>query len=175
MLVRSQRNAFAVAAAVQAEARRMEPRTIVSGVTSMDAVVTRASAMWTLSVWMFGLFATAAVLLVCVGLFSTVSFDTTRRSKEFALRIALGAGSRDIARNALASTGPHVVAGVSVGLVLAAIGSRAMTRLLFGVNPLDVSTYVGVICLTATTVAAGCFLPLYRTTHIDPASALRRD
>jgi ABC-type lipoprotein release transport system permease subunit len=50
-----------------------------------------------------------------------------------------------------------------------------MTHLLFGVSPLDVSTYVGVLVLTLTTVTAGCFVPLYRTTQIDPASALRRE
>jgi hypothetical protein len=175
LVVRSPRNGFAVAAAVQAEARRMEPRTIVSGITPMEAVVGRAMATWTLSVWMFGLFATAAVVLVCVGLFSTVSLDAARRSREFALRLALGARARDIAQNALTSTGTHVFVGISSGLVLAMLGTRSMTRLLFGVNPLDALTYAGVIFLTAVTVVIGCLLPVYRTTQIDPASVLRRD
>jgi putative ABC transport system permease protein len=175
LVVRSSRDAVAVAAAVRAEARRMEPRTIISGITSMRAVVDRAAATWTLSVWMFGLFAIAAVVLVCVGVFSSVSLDAMRRSKEFALRIALGARSRDIAQTALASTGVDVLGGAVFGMILAIIGSRAMTRLLFGVGPLDVSIYVGVVCLTALTIAIGCVLPLYRTTRIDPASALRRD
>jgi putative ABC transport system permease protein len=175
LVVRSSRDAVAVAAAVRAEARRMEPRTIVSGMTSMEAVVDRAAATWTLSVWMFGLFATAAVILICVGLFSSVSLDAAAQSREFALRIALGAGPRHIAQHALASTGVAVLAGGWIGLVLAMIASQAMTRLLLGVSPLDVSTYVGVVCVTATTVAAGCWWPVYRTIHIDPASALRRD
>jgi predicted permease len=175
LVVRSTRAGVAVAAAVQAEARRMEPRTIVSGITPMTSIVDRATATWTLSVWMFGLFATVAVVLVCVGLFSSVSLDATRRSREFALRIALGALPRDIVRTAVASTGAHVVAGVVVGVVLALAASRAMTGLLFGVNPLDAWTYAAVVCVAAATVAIGWVLPLYRTTRIDPASALRRE
>jgi putative ABC transport system permease protein len=175
LLVRSTGNNLAVAAAVKAEARRMEPRTIVSGITSMEAVVGRATAMWTFSVWMFGLFATAAAILVSVGLFSTVSLDAARRSGEFALRIALGARSRDIARHALTSIGAHVVVGTAVGLVLALLGMQAMSRLLFGVSPLDTLTFAGVVCVTALTVTVGCLVPVYRATHIDPASALRRD
>jgi putative ABC transport system permease protein len=173
LVVRSTRHGIAVAAAVQAEARRMEPRAIVSGITSIAAVVDRATATWTLSVWMFGLFAATAVLLVCVGLFSTVSLDIARRSKEFALRIALGAQSRDIARHALTSTGTYVLAGIGVGLVLAVLSTRWMTSLLFGVDALDRVTYVGVVSLTALTVAIGCSFPVYRATRIDPGSALR--
>src|SRR5262245_39909655 len=175
LVVRSSRDAVAVAATVRAEAHRTAPRAVISGITSMQEVVDRAAATWTLSAWMFGLFAAAAVVLACVGLFSTVSLDATRRSREFALRIALGAGSRDIAKAALRPTGVHILAGLWIGLGLAIIGSRAMSRLLFGVSPLDVSTYVGVVCLTATTVATACFLPVYRTTQIDPASALKRE
>jgi putative ABC transport system permease protein len=175
MVVRSTRDGMAVAAAVQAEARRLKAETLVSGITSMEAVIGRATAMWNLSAWMLGLFAGAAVLLVCVGLFSTVSLDATRRSKEFALRIALGARSRDIARHVLTSTGMHLLAGVSSGLALAIVGTRWMASLLFGVEPLDTLTYAGVVCLTALTVAIGCSFPAYRATRVNPGSALRRD
>jgi putative ABC transport system permease protein len=175
IVVRSSRDPVAMAAAVQAEARRMEPRTIVSGITTMEAVIDRARATWTLSVWMFGAFAAVAIVLVCVGLFSSVSLDAARRSKEFALRMALGAEASQIVRAALASTAVYVLASVCLGIVLAVVGSRAMTRLLFGVSPLDPSTYAAVLGLTAMTVVAGCVWPLYRTTRIAPATLLRRD
>jgi ABC-type antimicrobial peptide transport system permease subunit len=141
----------------------------------MESVVDRAMATWNLSVWMFGLFAAAAVLLVCGGLFSTVSLDAARRSREFALRIALGARARDIARHVLASPGIHVLGGISVGLLLAALGTQWMTALLFGVQPLDALTYAGVLALTALAIGLGGFLPAYRATRIDPGSLLRRN
>jgi putative ABC transport system permease protein len=175
VVVRSSREAVAVAAAIQVEARRMAPRTLISGMTTLGAVVDRAAATWTLSAWMLGLFAANAVVLVCVGLFSSVSLDAARRLPEFALRIALGAQSRDIVTAALASTGRYLVVGGAIGLLMAVLGSQAMSRLLFGVHPWDIWTYAGVLGLMATTVAIGCFLPVYRTTRIEPATALRRD
>jgi putative ABC transport system permease protein len=175
LMVRSSQSAVAVAAAIQAEARQMEPRTMVSGITTMSAVVDRAQAAWTLSVWMFGLFAIAALTLSCVGLFSTVSLDAARRSKEFAVRIALGARPANIVRHALSAVGTQILAGVFAGLVLAVFATRWMTSLLFGIEPLDVPTYAGVICLIATAAIVGCALPAYRVTRIDPGSVLKRD
>lgn len=174
LVVRSSHDERAVAAAVQAEARRMEPRTIVSGMTSMEAVIERATATWRLSVWMFGLFAAVATALVAVGLFSTVSLDTARRSTELALRLALGARVRNVVAAALARTGGSVLAGVVVGLAVSVAGSRAIASLLFDVGPTDPWTYAGVVAVVGAAAVAGCLLPVYRTTRIDPASVLRR-
>jgi predicted permease len=175
LMVRSSRNAVAVAAAIQAEARAIEPRTMISGVTTMSAVIDRAQATWTLCVWMFGLFAIAALTLSCVGLFSTVSLDAARRSKEFALRIALGAQPRNIARHVVGAVGTQLLAGVVAGLVLSVLGTRWMTSLLFGVEPLDGPTYAGVIGLIVSAVIVGCWWPSCRATRIDPGSMLKRD
>lgn len=175
LVLRSHRAGLATAAAVQMEARRMEPRAFVSGITSMDAVVDRATATWTLSVWMFGLFGTTAVLLVGVGLFSTVSLDAGRRSREFALRIALGARAIDIAWRALSSISTYVLAGTVVGLVAAVLITRLMTPLLFDVTTLDPWTYAGVLALTLLTVAIACYRPVDRAIRIAPASLLRLD
>jgi putative ABC transport system permease protein len=175
VMVRSSRNVVAIAAAVQAEARRMEPRTMIGGITSMSAVVDRAQAVWTLSVWMFGMFAIAALTLSCVGLFSTVSLDAARRSKEFALRVALGAQPRNIARHAMSTLSTQLVAGGIGGLALAVFGTQWMTSLLFGVDPLDGRTYAGVIGLIVATGIVGCAWPSYRATRIDPVSILKRE
>ncbi len=175
LMVRSSRNAVAVAAAIEAEARRMEPKAIIGGITTMSAIVDRAQAVWTLSVWMFGVFAIAALTLSCVGLFSTVSMDATRRSREIALRIALGARPRNIAGHVLSAVGKPLSVGVVAGLALATFSTHWMTSLLFGVEPLDGATYLGVIGLIAAAGLVGCSWPSYRAARIDPASILKRE
>ncbi len=175
LMVRSSRNPVAVAAAIEAEARRMEPKTIIGGITTVSAIVDRARAVWTLSVWMFGVFAMAALTLSCVGLFSTVSLDAARRSKEIALRIALGAQPRNIARHVVNAVGKPLVAGVITGLALAVFSTHWMTSLLFGVEPLDGATYLGVIGLVVAAGLVGCSWPSYRAARIDPAAVLKRE
>ena len=141
----------------------------------MSAIVDRAQAVWTLSVWMFGVFAIAALTLSCVGLFSTVSMDATRRSREIALRIALGARPRNIAGHVLSAVGKPLSVGVVAGLALATFSTHWMTSLLFGVEPLDGATYLGVIGLIAAAGLVGCSWPSYRAARIDPASILKRE
>ena len=175
LMVRSSRNTVALAAAIQAEARRTEPRAMISGLTTMSAVVDRAQAAWTLGAWMFGMFAVAALMLSCVGLYSTVSLDAARRSKEFALRIALGAGPRNIARHVLSAVGTPFLAGVIAGLALAVIGTRLMANLLFDVEPLDPPTYTSVIGLIMFAGIVSCWWPSYRATRTDPGSVLKQD
>ncbi len=84
------------AAAVQAEARRLDPRVVVDRLTTMDAIVSRAVAPWRFSIWMFTVFASLALVLAAVGLFSLVSLDVAQRRREFAIRLALGARPGDI-------------------------------------------------------------------------------
>lgn len=173
VIVRTREHPVATAAAVEAEVRRLAPRAIVTDVTTMQAVVGRATASWTLSTWMFGLFALAAVALVGAGLFSSVTLDSARRSHELALRRALGALPHHLARIAASTTGMCALVGAIVGLLLGTAAARAMAHLLFEVSPVDLFTYVAVACLVGATVLAAAFRPLSRAVRADPASVLR--
>lgn len=174
LVVRSTRDGLAIAGAIQAEARRVEPRAIFNGTITMEAVVRRATATWTLAAWLFGLFAVSAVVLVCVGLFSTLSLEVTRRSREFALRIALGARAADIVRRALGTIGGCVLSGAAIGLVLAVLTAGFLGRLLFEIQPVDAVTYAAVVCMIALTAGAACLVPIHRVTRISPVDELRR-
>jgi putative ABC transport system permease protein len=175
LVVRTSRDPLTVAGAVQAEARRLDARVVIDRLTTMDAIVLRAVAPWRFSVWMFTLFAVLAFVLATVGLFSLVSLDVAQRRHEFAVRLAVGAQRGDVRRSVLMSALWRVVPGVAFGVLAAVLGTRAIRNILFGVEPIDLTTYLTVIVLVLAVVTAASWLPAHRAAGIDPLALLRRE
>lgn len=174
VVVRSSGNLHGLAAAVQAEARRLDPQVLVDGVTTMDAVVTRAMAPWRFSMWAFTVFAAFAFALATVGLFSMVSLDVANRRQEFAVRLALGAERGHVLRSVLFRAGGRAAAGAAVGVFLAVVSTQAIDAILFGVSALDPRTYAGVIGVVLTVVTVASYIPARRASLTDPLPLLRR-
>jgi predicted permease len=175
LVIRTSGDVRRVAAAVHAEARRLDPRVVVDRLTTMEGIVSRAVAPWRFSVWMFTLFAVSAFALAAVGLFSLVSLDVAQRRHEIAVRVALGAQRADILGPLLLAAGGRALAGVSIGLVAAIVGTRGIRGLLFGVGALDVTTYGVVVALVFAVVAVAAYLPARRAAEVDPLTLLRGD
>jgi len=175
LVVRTEDNPLATTAAVRAIAKSLDPRVVIDRVTTYESLVARAVAPWRLSAWMFTLFAGLASLLAAVGLFSLVSLDVAGRQREFAIRMALGALPRDILRLAAGSALWQVAIGVSLGLLVALGATRALGVLLFGVEPLDGLTYVGVVALVLSMVSIAVYWPARRAAHVQPSMLLRRE
>lgn len=175
LTVRTSADPIALVSVIQAEARRIYPAVLIDGVTTLDAVVGRAVAPWRFSVWLFTLFAALAFLLAMVGLFSVVSLDVVQRSREFAVRLTLGAQRRDILRRVLLSAALRVFAGLALGVGVAAGVTRWMRSLLFGIEPLDAVTYGAVVALVLAIVFLASLLPARRAAGIDPLILLRRE
>lgn len=175
LVVRTSGNPLNLAVAIQAEARRLDSRVIIDGITTMDAVVSRAVAPWRFSVWMFTLFAILAFALATIGLFSLVSLDVAHRHHEFAVRVALGAQRQDLVRSVLLPAGGRVVTGVTLGVLAAVVGTRAIQGILFDVQVLDLVTYALVLALIFCVVTVATYLPARRAAGVDPLALLRRD
>jgi putative ABC transport system permease protein len=175
LVVRTSRDPLTVATAVQAEARRLDARVVIDRLTTMDAIVSRAVAPWRFSVWMFMLFAVLAFVLATVGLFSLVSLDVAQRRHEFAVRLAVGAQRGDVRRSVLMSAMWRVVPGLAFGLSVAVLGTRAIRHILFGVEPVDLTTYIAVIMLVLVVVTAASWLPAHRAADTDPLTLLRQE
>jgi putative ABC transport system permease protein len=175
LVVRTSGDPLTVAGAVQAEARRLDPRVLIDRLTTMDAIVSRAVAPWRFSVWMFTLFAVLAFVLATVGLFSLASLDVAHRRNEFAVRLALGARRGDVRRSVLVSALRRVVLGLTLGVLTAVAGTRAIRHILFGVDLLDPTTYLAVILLVIAVVTSASWLPARRAADVDPLALLRRE
>ncbi len=175
VVLRTSGDPLTLAGALQSEARRLDSQVLVDGMTTMDAIVSRAVAPWRFSVWMFTLFAAMAFVLATLGLFSLVSLDVAHRRHEFAIRVALGAQSRDVVRSVMTAAGRQVLVGLGVGVLMAAAGTRAVQGILFGVPVFDFPTYVMVIGLLLAVVLSASYLPARRAAGADPLALLRRD
>jgi predicted permease len=169
------RNALAVAAAIQTLARNSDPRALVSGISMLDDIVNNEIAPWRFSAWAFALFAVLAFALATIGLFSVVSLDVTNRRHEFAIRMAVGATGGQIVSGVFRSAGGRAAIGIAAGLAVAAVATRSLQGLLYGVHAIDVITYAAVAGLVAVVVAIASYVPARRATLVNPLTLLRRD
>ncbi len=117
----------------------------------------------------------AGLLLAAIGLYGVLSFSTAQRTREIGVRMALGAARRDVLRLILREGMRVVTVGVAIGLILATLASRALVPFLFGVDPLDPATFVGMTSVLGAVAFAASFVPARRAAGADPLVALRQD
>ncbi len=122
-----------------------------------------------------GVFAAFALLLASLGLYGSISYGVSRRSREFGVRMALGSDRGAILRGVLAEGGRLVVTGLGLGAAGALILAHFLSSALTEVSPFDVPTFVvSALVLAAATVGAA-LLPAVRATRVDPVEALRHE
>ena len=120
-----------------------------------------------------GTFAVLALVLAMVGVFGVLAYSVQQRTREFGVRIALGATTRSVLALVVASATPIVAIGALGGLGAAAALSRTIASFLFGVRPTDPMTFAFVGLVIAMTAAAAMAAPALRATRVDPVEAFR--
>jgi ABC-type antimicrobial peptide transport system permease subunit len=128
---------------------------------------------------MFTVFGGVAVILASVGLYGVMSFSVNQRTQEFGIRMALGADHRRILRMVLRQGAIQLIAGLVLGLGLAAmigvIGREGIANQLFDISPLDSPTYAAVALLLTVVAFLATLVPALRATRVDPMIALRAE
>jgi ABC-type lipoprotein release transport system permease subunit len=122
---------------------------------------------------LMSVFGIVAVVLTAAGIFGVLSQLVTRKTREIGVRMALGARSVDIMRLVLSRSAALLVVGTVLGLSGAALLTRFLEALLFGVRPLDPASFTAVTCLLLAIAFLACWLPTRRAMGVDPAVALR--
>jgi putative ABC transport system permease protein len=175
IVVRTSVDPTGVASAIRSIARELDASAIVDNITTLDAVVNRAEAPWRLTMWLFVMFAGLAFVLSALGLFALVALDVAQRQREFAIRSALGASREVIVRGVLVRAGWRVAAGSVLGVVAALVTARALRGLLYGVAPLDATTYAVALSLLLAATAIAAFVPARRIGRLEPQTLLRQE
>ena len=142
---------------------------------TMDAVVNQSISRQRMARLVLTVFAGIAVLLASIGLFGLISHAVTERRHEIGVRLALGAERGDVVRLVLAGGMVMTLTGIGLGLAGAALISKSLEELLFGVKPLDAVTFVAMPALLLVVSLVACALPAWRATRIAPATALRAE
>jgi len=163
------------AGSVRTIVRALAPGAVITNVQTMDDLVGQAVARPRFHAWLLGSLAGLAVLLALMGIYAVMSYAVAERRHEMGVRIAVGAGTRDILALVLRSALRLALVGLAIGLPVAFVVSRTLRALLYGTAPSDPRSYAasGAILLTLSLAAA--LMPAIRAARVDPVHALRSD
>ena len=173
VLVRSDADPRPLVAAVRQELARLDPDIAVSGVQSLDEIVSGSVAQPQLVERVVAVFAALALVLASIGIYGVMSYSVAERTRELAVRMALGAGPREILRLVLGEGLGLTAAGLVLGLAVSLAATRLMSSLLFGVSATDPVTFGGAVAVLAATALLASFLPARRGMRLSPVRALR--
>jgi ABC-type antimicrobial peptide transport system permease subunit len=174
-MVKTSTDPFAVGRAVRAEALRLEPAALVEGITTMEHVVGSAIAPWRFSASTMGFLSMLAILIATLGVYGIVRQSAVERTREIAVRVALGATPAAIAALMLRESLMVVAGGLAAGLAGAAAASGVLEGLLVGVGRADPITFAGMAALFAVVALLATYLPARRAARVDPLAALKYD
>ena len=160
---------------MRAEIHAIDPAQPVYHVKTLERLVGDSLLPRSTSAALMLLFSALALLLAAIGVYGVVAYGVSQQTREFGLRIALGATPRDLLTLVLRSGLLMIGAGIALGVAGALAVSRLMAGALFGVSAADPLTYVTVVGLLALTGLVACSVPAWRASTTEPVTALRSD
>ena len=164
-----------MAPAVARALREADRRIPIASLRSLDSMVASEAAPFRILSTLLTLFAAGSLIIAAIGQYAVVAFDGRRRTREFGLRIALGASSRQLVRSVMVESFRLTAIGIAAGFALSVGAGTVLARVLFGVTPTDPPTYLGVFVLLAVASLVACCLPARRAARTDPLVALRTE
>ena len=127
------------------------------------------------SLVMLSVFASVGLLLVAIGVYSVIAYTVARQTREIGIRMALGAGRRDVLKMVSAMGLRLIAIGAAIGLLASVAATRLIATQLTGVSPHDPLTLVGVVVLMGMVGFAACYFPAQKASRVDPLVALRTE
>ena len=173
IVLRAQGEQSALVSAVRREVQAIDAAIPVSHVRTMDAVLSSAQSRPRFLTLLLTLFSGVALIIATVGIYGVISYSVAQRSKEFGLRMALGAQQNDVLGLVMKQGVLLTLAGVAAGVAAAFGLTRLMASLLFGVRPTDAATFISISALLAFIALGASYIPARRATLVDPMKALR--
>jgi hypothetical protein len=155
--------------------REYAPEAPMYRMFTMESLADRALAQLSFTALMLGIASGLALVLGAVGLYGVLSYVVSQRTREIAVRIALGAESSSVRRMVVLQGGRVALVGVAIGIVAALGVTGVLQSLLFGVNAFDALTFVGMSALMLAVAGVASYLPAHRASSVDPMEALRGD
>jgi len=173
--VRTSGDPTALVASARAALADVDPNVPMFEVRTMQQLLDDAVGQPRLYMLLVGAFAAVALLLAAIGLYGILAQGVAQRTREIGVRVALGAGRRDIVRMVMRQAASLGAVGIGLGLVGALLATRILRGLLFGVQPNDLLTLIAVTLTLATVTALAGFLPARRAARVQPMDALREE
>ena len=173
LVVRTSTEPTAAVPAIERAVRATDPDIPLLEIATMEQLVAQSTGRPRMLATLVGIFAAVAVALAAIGLYGVLSFLVGQRAKEIGVRLALGGRPSTIVRLFVKQGALFVVPGLLVGLVGAFIARRSVAGLLFGIEPLDLASYVSAVTALLAIATLAIIIPARRATRIDPMKTLR--
>lgn len=175
LTIRTRANAAGVGAALRRVIASIDPDQTLGAVRPMETVMSESLSRQRFSASLLGIFAMTALALSAVGIFGVMSAMVTQRTRELAVRLALGANPRRVLRLVMSQGAALAGIGIVIGLFGAFALSRVVAGMLYDVAATDPVTLVGVSLLLAAVALLACYIPARRATRVDPIITLREE
>ena len=175
LVVRTSGDPLALAPAIRAALRAIQPTAAVEHVTTMAEIRRESTAAQTFALRLLAAFAGVATLLAAVGLYGVLSLSAGARTKELAVRQAIGARREQVIGLVLGEGARLVGIGLGLGVVAALLVGRLLETLLFDVPATDPMSLVAAALAFAVVATAVCAVPAWRASRGDVYAALRQD
>ncbi|MBN2183580.1 MAG: ABC transporter permease [Sedimentisphaerales bacterium] len=175
LVARSDTGGQSLAAAMRERLWMLDSDLLPNSTVLLEHLISKSLAPMRFRAFLVGLFAVAAVLLAAVGLYAMISYTISGRTREFGIRLALGAKSYQVLRMVLFQGLKLSVAGVVLGAICAVVITRIMRGLLYEISPTDPVVFMSVALLLTGIALLACVIPARRASKIDPMEALRSE
>jgi putative ABC transport system permease protein len=173
LLLRASGDTLSLAPAVRAVVRDADGALVPDAIATLEARLMTSLARPRLYAVLLGGFAVFALAIAGVGLFGVLAYGVAQRSRELAVRAALGAQRLDLVRLVLRQAIVVTAAGLAVGLLSSVVLARSTSALLYGITPYDPVTFVAVPVMLAVVALLACVSPALRAARLDPLKVLR--
>jgi predicted permease len=160
---------------LQREVRGATGDRVLYEIRTMEQLASRSLARQRFLLLLFGIFAGLALLLACIGIYGVLAYLTSQRVPEMGVRMAVGAGARDVVQLVLRQSLGMIFAGVVAGALGAVAAGRLLERLVAGMRPAEPSTFVAMVSVLVIAALFASFLPARRASRVDPMTALRQE
>ena len=174
VVLRTDGDAVSLAEPARQVIAKLRPGAAVQRVRLLSDIVDEALAPMRLAVWLMTGFGAVALLLAAIGIYGVFSYFVAERTREIALRLALGATPGDVRRVVVGRGLKLLGVGLGLGVLVAVILSPAASSLLYAVSVADLATYAGAMACLGTVALAACWIPAYRASRADPQAGLRQ-
>ena len=148
---------------------------MVDSVATMEQVVSNSISRPRLYAVLLSVFAGVAGVLAAIGIYGVIACSVAQRTREIGIRMALGAARTDVMALVLGQSAVVVGVGLALGLSTAVALTRYLQAMLFGVTPVDLTTFVAVSLLFGIVAMFACWVPARRAADVDPMVVLRCD
>ena len=175
LVVRTSGPPAAVVAAVRRVVRDLDPTVPIFNVETMSDVVRASTSRLSLALTLMMAAAAITLLLGTIGLYGVMAYTVALRTREFGVRVALGASPQQLAQSVAMRGLALTASGVAAGFVLYAIAAPFLRAFLYGVTPSDPLTLAGAALLLVATASLASWFPARRAARVDPAEALRAE